>query len=139
MMLPEQQVDAIVPSARRRPLPPDRHPLRSLVEGLVARASTTSRSSGPDCGYGPPGTRRMTPSRRIEAVVFDVDGTLLHTHDPNSVRGATAIPGAVEAVERVRASGRRVLFFTNGTGSPPADYAADLRTVGFDARRTRSS
>ena len=38
MMLPEQQVEAIVPSARRRPLPPDRHPLRSLVEGLVARS-----------------------------------------------------------------------------------------------------
>jgi 4-nitrophenyl phosphatase len=66
-----------------------------------------------------------------EGVVFDVDGTLLHTHDPNSVRGATAIPGAVEAVERVRNSGRPVLFFTNGTGRPPADYAADLRTVGF--------
>ena len=28
-------------------------------------------------------------------------------------------------------SGRPVLFFTNGTGRPPADYAADLRTVGF--------
>jgi HAD superfamily hydrolase (TIGR01450 family) len=73
----------------------------------------------------------MSAVRRIEAVVFDVDGTLLHTHDPNSVRGATAIPGAVEAVERVRSSGRPVLFFTNGTGRPPADYAADLRTVGF--------
>jgi HAD superfamily hydrolase (TIGR01450 family) len=73
----------------------------------------------------------MSPFSDVEAVVFDVDGTLLHTADPNSVRGATPIPGAVEAVERVRASGRPVLFFTNGTGRPPADYAADLRTVGF--------
>ena len=73
----------------------------------------------------------MSAFSGVEAVVFDVDGTLLHTHDPNSVRGATAIPGAVEAIERVRASGRPILFFTNGTGRPPADYAADLRTVGF--------
>jgi NagD protein len=67
----------------------------------------------------------------IDAVVFDVDGTLLHAHDPGGVRGATPVPGAVETVERVRRSGRRVLFFTNGTGRPPAEYAADLRSVGF--------
>jgi HAD superfamily hydrolase (TIGR01450 family) len=68
----------------------------------------------------------------IDAVVFDVDGTLLHSHDPGGVRGARPIPGAVEAVARVRAAGRRVLFFTNGTGRPPALYAADLRSVGLD-------
>jgi HAD superfamily hydrolase (TIGR01450 family) len=68
----------------------------------------------------------------VDAVVFDVDGTLLHAHDPGGVLGAVPIPGAVEAVARVRAGGRRVLFFTNGTGKPPADYAADIRSVGFD-------
>ncbi len=68
----------------------------------------------------------------IDAVVFDVDGTLLHSDDPSGVRGARPIPGAVEAVARVRATGRRLLFFTNGTGRPPARYAADLRAVGFD-------
>jgi HAD superfamily hydrolase (TIGR01450 family) len=31
----------------------------------------------------------------------------------------------------VRASGRRVLFFTNGTGRPPLQYAADIRALGF--------
>lgn len=67
----------------------------------------------------------------IDAVVFDVDGTLLHADDPGGVRGARPIPGAAETVERVRASGRRVLFFTNGTGMPPAEYAEDLRSVGF--------
>ena len=56
----------------------------------------------------------------IDAVVFDVDGTLLHANDPSGPRGAHPIAGAVEAVARVRASGRRVLFFTNGTGRPPA-------------------
>ncbi len=68
----------------------------------------------------------------VEAVVFDIDGTLLHADDPSGTRGAHPIPGAVEAVERVRASGRSVLFFTNGTGRPPARAAADLRSVGFE-------
>jgi NagD protein len=67
----------------------------------------------------------------IDAVVFDIDGTLLHASDPGGVRGARPIPGAIEAVERARAGGRRVLFFTNGTGKPPDEYAADLRGVGF--------
>lgn len=68
----------------------------------------------------------------IDAVVFDVDGTLVHTDDPSRVDGATPIAGALEAVARVRAAGRRVLFFTNGTGRPPKDYAADLRAAGLD-------
>jgi HAD superfamily hydrolase (TIGR01450 family) len=68
----------------------------------------------------------------IDAVVFDVDGTLLHANDPGGVVGAHPVPGAIETVARVRRSGRRILFFTNGTGKPPAAYAADLRTVGFE-------
>lgn len=74
----------------------------------------------------------MTLFDGIDAVVFDVDGTLLHADDPGGVRGARPIPGAVEAVARVRATGRRVLFFTNGTGRPPALYADDLRSVGLE-------
>jgi NagD protein len=67
----------------------------------------------------------------IEAVVFDVDGTLLHAADPSGVRRASPIPGAVETVARVRASGRRILCFTNGTGRLPEEYAADLARLGF--------
>jgi 4-nitrophenyl phosphatase len=66
-----------------------------------------------------------------EAVVFDVDGTLLHAGNPSTSEGAHPIPGAIEAVARVRAGGRRIVFFTNGTGRPPAVAAADLRSVGF--------
>jgi NagD protein len=73
----------------------------------------------------------MSAFSEVEAVVFDVDGTLLHADDPSGVRGAHPIPGAVDAVERVRRSGRPVLFFTNGTGRPPAQAAADLRSIGF--------
>jgi NagD protein len=68
----------------------------------------------------------------IDAVVFDVDGTLLHAHDPGGVVGATPIAGAAATVARVRATGHRVLFFTNGTGRPPGEYASDLRAVGFE-------
>lgn len=74
----------------------------------------------------------MRVGPEIEAVVFDVDGTLLHAHDPGGVAGATPIPGAVDAVARARASGRRIMLFTNGSGRPPAEYAADLRGVGFE-------
>jgi HAD superfamily hydrolase (TIGR01450 family) len=68
----------------------------------------------------------------IRAVVFDVDGTLLHADDPAGVHGAHPIPGAIDAVHRARRGGCRILFFTNGTGHPPAQYAADLRTLGFE-------
>ena len=74
----------------------------------------------------------MSAFRGVRAVVFDVDGTLLHANDPSGVKGAHPIPGAAEAVERVRRTGRPVLFFTNGTGRPPAQAAADLRSLGFD-------
>ena len=74
----------------------------------------------------------MTLLDGTDAVVFDVDGTLLHSADPGGVLGARPIAGAVEAVARVRAAGRRVLFFTNGTGRPPAQYASDLRALGFE-------
>jgi 4-nitrophenyl phosphatase len=67
----------------------------------------------------------------VDAVIFDIDGTLIHAKDPSGAKGARPIPGAIEAVERVRASGRPILFFTNGTGRPPARAAADLRSVGF--------
>jgi HAD superfamily hydrolase (TIGR01450 family) len=67
----------------------------------------------------------------VEAVVFDIDGTLLHASDPSGVKGAHPIRGAIEAVARVRASGRPILFFTNGTGRPPAEAATDLRALGF--------
>ena len=74
----------------------------------------------------------MSAFAHVEAVVFDIDGTLLHANDPSGVKGAHPIPGAIEAVERVRGTGRPVLFFTNGTGKPPAQAAADLRSLGFE-------
>ena len=75
----------------------------------------------------------------VEAVVFDMDGTLLHANDPSGVQGAHPIAGAIEAVERVRRSGRRVLFFTNGTGRPPAQYGGRPTRARVRRSPTRSS
>jgi HAD superfamily hydrolase (TIGR01450 family) len=60
--------------------------------------------------------------------VFDVDGTLVH-------RGADGrahpTPGAVEVLERIRASGRSLVLFTNGSHVPSAALAAGLREDGL--------
>lgn len=55
---------------------------------------------------------------RIEFVLCDLDGVVWLAHDP--------IPGAAEAVARLRASGRRVLFVTNNSMSTVAEQEAAL-------------
>ena len=127
MMLPAEQVDAMLagPASARAHLPGIR--CVTLVEGLDAAPAARDRSDG----ARPAPARPVSLLTGIDAVVFDVDGTLLHASDPSGRSGAHPIAGAVETVERVRASGRRVLFFTNGTGRPPAQYAADIRSLGF--------
>lgn len=65
-------------------------------------------------GYGP-----------IDTVICDIDGVLL--------LGAKPIPGAREALERVRAAGIRLIFATNNaTKSPPAVRTHMQDVIGFD-------
>jgi HAD superfamily hydrolase (TIGR01450 family) len=57
--------------------------------------------------------------------VLDVDGTLVH-------RAGEEIhvqPGAREVLARIRASGRSLAIFTNGSHEPPEAFAAGLRSV----------
>jgi NagD protein len=64
----------------------------------------------------------------VEAVVLDVDGTLVH-------RAGDAVhvqPGAREVLARIRASGRRLAIFTNGSHESPAWFAEGLRAAGLD-------
>jgi 4-nitrophenyl phosphatase len=61
----------------------------------------------------------------VKAVVFDLDGTL--------VRGPEALPGAVAALERLRASGLRIAFCTQDSMQSPAAIAARLAGLGFGA------
>jgi NagD protein len=64
----------------------------------------------------------------VEAVVLDVDGTLVHrSGDEVHVQ-----PGAQEVLERIRASGRRLAIFTNGSHDSPAWFAEGLRAAGLD-------
>lgn len=57
-------------------------------------------------------------------VLVDLDGTLY--------RGETPLPGAPEWLARVRRRAR-VLFLTNNSSRPPAEVAARLRRMGFEA------
>jgi HAD superfamily hydrolase (TIGR01450 family) len=73
----------------------------------------------------------VTELGAAEAVIFDVDGTLVHAAGPDGLKGAEVIPGAIETLQRVRDGGRRVLVFTNGNGKRPDEYVADLNRLGF--------
>jgi HAD superfamily hydrolase (TIGR01458 family) len=59
----------------------------------------------------------------MAAILLDVDGVL-------HVSGET-IPGAVDAVKRLRSAGHRIRFVTNSTTMPRAQLGAQLRAMGF--------
>jgi HAD superfamily hydrolase (TIGR01450 family) len=64
----------------------------------------------------------------VKAIVLDVDGTLVHrAGDEVHVQ-----PGAREVLARIRASGRRLAIFTNGSHESPAWFAEGLRAAGLD-------
>jgi HAD superfamily hydrolase (TIGR01450 family) len=64
----------------------------------------------------------------VRGFVFDVDGTLLHRAPDGR---AHPQPGAVEVLERIRATGRRLALFTNGSHLPSAAIARGLRGDGL--------
>ncbi len=64
----------------------------------------------------------------VKGFVLDIDGTLVH-------RAGAEVhvqPGAREVLARIRASGRPLALFTNGTHETPEVFAAGLRAVGLD-------
>jgi NagD protein len=67
----------------------------------------------------------------VKGFVFDVDGSLVH-------RGADfrsePLPGAVNVIEAIRASGRPLVLFTNGSHLDPETFAAGLRDDGLPVR-----
>jgi HAD superfamily hydrolase (TIGR01458 family) len=60
----------------------------------------------------------------MEAILLDVDG-VLHV-------SGEEVPGASEALRRLRASGHRMRLVTNNTTRPRAQLASDLRLLGFE-------
>ena len=63
---------------------------------------------------------------RVEFMLCDLDGVVWLARQ--------AIPGAAEAIERIRASGRRVLFVTNNSISIIAEQEQALHDIGVPAR-----
>ncbi|MEO8423771.1 MAG: HAD-IIA family hydrolase [Actinomycetota bacterium] len=60
-----------------------------------------------------------------EAFLFDLDGVLY--------RGSQVVPGATEALARLRAAGKHVAFVTNNSGRTPEAVAAHLTGLGIPA------
>jgi HAD superfamily hydrolase (TIGR01450 family) len=65
----------------------------------------------------------------VRAFMFDIDGTLLHRGPDGSGRPQA---GATEVLTRIRASGRRLVLFTNGSHVPSARIAQGLRDDGLE-------
>lgn len=63
----------------------------------------------------------------VRGFVLDVDGTLVH----RAGEEVHVQPGAPEVLEKIRASGRPLVLFTNGSHAPPETFAADLRAAGL--------
>ncbi|MBX5475270.1 MAG: hypothetical protein IRZ20_09690, partial [Thermoleophilia bacterium] len=60
----------------------------------------------------------------MAAILLDVDGVLHVSGEP--------IPGAAEAVHRLRANGHRLRFVTNTTTRSKTQLAAELRGLGIE-------
>ena len=63
----------------------------------------------------------------VRGFVFDVDGTLVHRAGAE----VRVIPGAREVLERIRASGKPYVLFTNGSHVAPEVLASELRGAGL--------
>jgi HAD superfamily hydrolase (TIGR01450 family) len=66
--------------------------------------------------------------RDVRGFVFDVDGTLAHRGPDGR---AHPQPGAVEVLDKIRASGRRLAVFTNGSHVTAETMAGGLREDGI--------
>ena len=63
----------------------------------------------------------------VRGFVFDVDGTLVRRFPD----GVHPLPGAVEVLNAIRASGRKLAIFTNGSHLTPEVFAGELRADGL--------
>jgi HAD superfamily hydrolase (TIGR01450 family) len=65
--------------------------------------------------------------------MFDIDGCLVISDGPSG-HGGSVLAGASEAIDLVRASGRSLVAFTNGSMQTSAQIAASLRSMGLDVQ-----
>jgi glycerol-1-phosphatase len=69
----------------------------------------------------------------VSATVFERHDALLVDLDGVVYRGDQATPGAADVLERVRRTGRRVVFLTNNSSRTPDEVAQKLRRLGIPA------
>ena len=60
---------------------------------------------------------------KIRAVIFDADGVLIHGNTPH--------PGAIQVLDWVRGTGRKVFVLTNNSSTARSVFAAKWRRAGF--------
>jgi HAD superfamily hydrolase (TIGR01450 family) len=70
----------------------------------------------------------LIPLDDVKGFVFDVDGSLVHRGEDFR---AVPLPGAVDVLEKIRASGRPLVLFTNGSHLNPATFADGLTRDGL--------
>lgn len=68
---------------------------------------------------------RTAPWSTVRTVLCDLDGVVWLAHRP--------IPGSVEAIAALRASGRRVMFVTNNSVATRREHEAALEAIGISA------
>jgi HAD superfamily hydrolase (TIGR01450 family) len=73
-------------------------------------------------GAGAPQAGEQAPDLDFDGLIVDLDGVVWV--------GATAVPGSVSAIARLRARGVRLLFVTNDPRGSRAEYATRLRALG---------
>ena len=69
--------------------------------------------------------------RPVEGLLLDIDGVLVTSWEP--------IPGAIEAMDALRAAGLPFRLITNTTTHPRTELAATLSAAGFDGGSPRRS
>lgn len=75
------------------------------------------------------GKGKSARRRRVNGVVFDLDGTLVLSD--RSLGNYEVLPGAREVLAELRTRGVPFLLLTNGSAYPPAQQAAKLRALGL--------
>ena len=138
MMLPAEQVEAMLARAARRPSSRRReHPVVDARRGPRRSAPCArSRSTAP----GVRAARADEPARRDRRASSSTSTGRCCTRTTRAACAARIrSPAPIEAVARVRASGRRVLFFTNGTGPTAGPVRGRPPRARVRARRRASS
>lgn len=99
-----------------------------MADARRAAAAASAARRAADAPVPLADVRSLLSPAHVRGFVFDIDGTLVHRGPDGR---AIPQPGAVEVLERIRASGRRLVLFTNASHVPSGEVAAGLRADGL--------